>query len=244
MRTDSLELLDSQVVGCRLCPRLVEFREAVAAEAPPAHAGEPYWSRPLPGFGDPFARIVVVGLAPAAHGSNRTGRMFTGDRSGDFLFAGLHRAGLASLPTSERADDGQVLTGVRLTAPVRCVPPANRPTADERSRCGQYLARELALVQPAVVVALGGFGWEALCRTLAEQGWQVPRPWPRFAHGAEVRLVRQGLGDDGDGQAAGQELTLLGCFHPSPHNTYTGRLTPAMLDAVLARAQELGHLPG
>ncbi|NYI58523.1 uracil-DNA glycosylase [Cellulomonas soli] len=177
--------------------------------------------------------MMLVGLAPAAHGGNRTGRLFTGDPSGDFLFAALHRTGYASQPTSTAKDDGLVLTGLRMAAPVRCAPPANAPTPEERRTCGPYLARELALLEPAVVVVLGGFGWKAVLATLAEQGWDVPRPRPVFGHGAQVVLTR--TGDDGRERS----VTLLGCFHVSPHNTYTGRLTPTMLDAVLVRAREL-----
>ena len=172
--------------------------------------------------------VVRVGLAPAAAGGNRTGRMFTGDRSGDFLVAALHRTGFASQPTSVARDDGLVLTGLRMTAPVRCAPPSNAPTSAERRTCGPWLSREIELVAPRVAVVLGGFGWKALLTTLAEQGWDVPRPRPAFGHGAEVTLHR---GDE--------ELVVLGCFHVSPHNTFTGRLTPEMLDAVLERASRL-----
>lgn len=224
---DLLEL-DGSVAECRACPRLVAWREQVATEKRAAFRDQTYWGRPAPGFGDPAAGILIVGLAPAAHGANRTGRMFTGDRSGDFLFAALHAAGLANQPTSTHIDDGLRLTGVRITAPVHCAPPANRPTPDERRRCGPWLSRELELVRPRVAVVLGGFGWDALLRTLEEQGWAVPRPRPRFGHGAEVTLRR--------GEAS---LTLLGCFHVSQQNTFTGRLTPAMIGAVLARAREL-----
>ena len=172
-----------------------------------------------------------MGLAPAAHGANRTGRMFTGDRSGDFLYAGLHRAGLANQPTAVSLDDGLELTGVRVTAPVKCAPPANKPTPQERRNCAPWLARELQLVGPSVrvLITLGGFGWQALLETLGELGWQVPRPRPAFGHGAEVVLV----------SPEGREVTLLGCFHVSQQNTFTGKLTPAMLDDVLERAVEL-----
>ncbi|HEY0187955.1 MAG TPA: uracil-DNA glycosylase [Cellulomonas sp.] len=223
--------LDGALVECRACPRLVAWREEVAAVRRAAFRDQTYWGRPAPGFGDPRARILVVGLAPAAHGANRTGRMFTGDRSGDFLFAALHRAGLADRPTSTHRDDGLTLTDVRITAPVHCAPPANRPTPAERERCGPWLAREVVLVRPRVAVVLGAFGWDALLRTLAEQSWSVPRPRPRFGHGAELTLRRPG--------AEGAALTLLGCFHVSQQNTFTGRLTPAMIDAVLERARSL-----
>ncbi|RYV51619.1 uracil-DNA glycosylase [Pengzhenrongella frigida] len=225
----TIDELDRLVVDCRACPRLVAWREHVAEVKRAAFRDETYWARPAPGFGDPHAGVLVVGLAPAAHGANRTGRMFTGDRSGDFLFAALHRTGFASQPTSVRAGDGMILTGLRLTAPVRCAPPENAPTPAERRTCGPWLGRELELVAPDVVVVLGGFGWRAMLVTLAEQGWHVPRPRPAFGHGTEVRLD----GPDGRG------LTLLGCFHVSPHNTFTGRLTEAMLDAVLDRARAL-----
>ncbi|PFG43319.1 uracil-DNA glycosylase family 4 [Isoptericola jiangsuensis] len=224
--------LDSHLVACRACPRLVAWREEVGATRRRAHRDDTYWARPVPGFGDDRARIVVVGLAPAAHGANRTGRMFTGDRSGDVLFAALHRAGLANQATSVHADDGLRLTGARVTAPVRCAPPDNRPTPDERRRCAPYLDRELALLAPTVrvLVLLGGFGWQATLATLADQGWGVPRPRPRFGHGAEVVVEHP------DGRPA---LRLLGCYHVSQQNTFTGRLTPAMLDDVLARAVAL-----
>jgi uracil-DNA glycosylase family 4 len=221
--------LDALVVECRACPRLVAWREEVARVKRASFRDETYWARPAPGFGDPSARVMVVGLAPAAHGANRTGRMFTGDRSGDFLFAALHRTGFANQPASTHLGDGLALTGIRLTAPVRCAPPANAPTPAERTTCGPWLGRELELVTPDVVVVLGGFGWQALLATLQEQGWHVPRPRPRFAHGVEVVL---------DGPS-GRTLTLLGCFHVSQQNTFTGRLTPAMLDAVLERARAL-----
>ncbi len=224
--------LDSLLIKCRACPRLVAWREAVALEKRASFRDEVYWGRPVPGFGDPAARIVIVGLAPAAHGANRTGRMFTGDRSGDFLYAGLHRAGLANQPTSVSIDDGLRLTGVRVSAPVRCAPPANKPTPQERRRCAPWLARELQLLPSArVLIALGGFGWGALLSTLGDLGWQVPRPAPAFGHGAEAQLVAPD----------GRTVTLLGCFHVSQQNTFTGKLTPQMLDDVLARAVLLSH---
>ncbi|WP_282947129.1 uracil-DNA glycosylase [Cellulomonas endometrii] len=230
--------LDGAVVECRACPRLVAWREHVADVKRAAYRDQTYWARPAPGFGDPDAAVLVVGLAPAAHGANRTGRMFTGDRSGDFLFAAMHRVGMASQPTSTHLGDGLTLTGVRITAPVHCAPPDNKPLPEERHRCGPWLARELELVRPRVAVVLGAFGWDALLRTLAEQGWAVPRPRPRFAHGAEQVLERPA--PDG---AEPQRLTLLGCFHVSQQNTFTGRLTPAMLDAVLLRARDLAAGP-
>lgn len=239
---ESLAALDAHLVECRACPRLVAWREEVAHERRAAFRDQEYWGRPVPGFGDPHAEVVVVGLAPAAHGANRTGRMFTGDRSGDFLFASLHRTGFANQPTSTAADDGLELRGIRVTAPVRCAPPANKPTPDERRRCAPYLAREIELVGDGVrvAVALGAIGWQALLTTLAEQGWEVPRPRPRFEHGAEVTL-RRVLPDDGPGRHGPPTLTVLGCFHVSQQNTFTGRLTPDMLDGVLVRARELAH---
>ncbi|MET4226321.1 uracil-DNA glycosylase [Oerskovia enterophila] len=229
-RAGSIAALDEVLVGCRACPRLVAWREQVATVKRASFRDEVYWARPVPGFGDERATVLVVGLAPAAHGANRTGRMFTGDRSGDFLFAAMHRTGFANQPTSVRADDGLVLTGIRVTSPVHCAPPANKPTPLERHTCAPYLGRELELVGPRVAVVLGAFGWQALLATLDDQGWDVPRPRPRFGHGAEVRLTH----------ADGRDLTLLGCFHVSQQNTFTGRLTPEMLDAVLLRARELG----
>ena len=192
---------------------------------------EEYWGRPVPSFGDARAAVVVVGLAPAAHGGNRTGRMFTGDRSGDFLVAALYRTGFANQPESVRVGDGLELTGLRMVAPVHCAPPANAPTPAERHRCAPFLGRELELLAPTLraAVVLGGFGWRALLATLADQGWAVPRPRPVFGHGAEVTLAHPD----------GRQLTVLGSFHVSPHNTFTGRLTPAMLDAVLERARQV-----
>lgn len=221
---DTLERVAAQVVACRRCPRLVEWREARAADPPRRYRGEDYWARPLPGFGDPRARIAIVGLAPAAHGGNRTGRIFTGDRSGDWLFAELYRAGLANQPTSLSRDDGLKLRDVWVAAVVRCPPPANRPLPAERDNCLPYLARELALLpRLGTIVALGGFAWDGSLRAMAELGLQMPRPKPRFAHGAEQRLG---------------ELTLLGCYHPSQQNTFTGRLTEGMMAAIFGRAVE------
>ena len=214
---------------CRACPRLVAWREEVAVEKRRAFAGEPYWGRPVPGFGDAHPRVLVVGLAPAAHGGNRTGRVFTGDRSGDWLFGALHRAGLASQPTATDAADGLRLGGVRVVAPVRCAPPANRPTTAERDACAHWFVREVALVLPSLqaIVALGSFAWAAALGALSRNGIAVPRPRPRFGHGAELRF-------------GGNGLLLLGCYHPSQQNTFTGRLTEPMLDAVFARAVSAG----
>lgn len=228
LRRTSLAILEDEVVSCRRCPRLVAWREAVAARPRPAFAGEPYWSRPVPGFGDPGAWLLVVGLAPAAHGGNRTGRMFTGDRSGDVLFAALHRAGLASQPTSERPGDGLALRGAFVTAAVHCAPPDNRPLPGERAACAPYLAAELGLLPGVdVVLALGALAFEALCRLGARPAGGGR---PRFAHGLEVTL--EAAGPFRAGQA------LLCSYHPSQRNVFTGRLSPAMLDAVLARALE------
>jgi uracil-DNA glycosylase family 4 len=222
---DALSRLGSEIAACRACPRLNEWRAAAATDPPRRFRGQVYWARPVPGFGDPDARIVLVGLAPAAHGANRTGRMFTGDRSGDWLYAALHRAGLASQPTAVSADDGLELADAFVTAAVRCAPPQNKPTTEERDRCLPFLVRELALLERArVLVCLGGFGWAATLRALAESGHELPRPRPRFGHGAEARVG---------------PYSLLGCFHPSQQNTFTGRLTEPMLDAILARAREL-----
>ncbi len=221
--------VDAAVSVCRACPRLVAWREDVAVEKRRSFADEPYWGRPIAGWGDDRPRVLIVGLAPAAHGGNRTGRIFTGDRSGDWLFASLHRVGLAGQPTSVHAGDGQRLIGTRMVAAVRCAPPANKPIPAERDTCAPWLQAELELVLPTVraVVCLGSFGWDAALRALAEQGYDVPRPRPRFGHGASVELGG---------------LTVLGCYHPSQQNTFTGRLTEPMLDAVLGRAAQLGEL--
>ncbi|MEU6645659.1 uracil-DNA glycosylase [Saccharomonospora sp. NPDC046836] len=228
----TLAELDRAVSECRACPRLVSWREQVAQTKRASFAGETYWGRPVPGFGPADAALAVVGLAPAAHGGNRTGRMFTGDRSGDVLFQALYNVGLASQPTSVRRDDGLTLRGTRITAPVHCAPPANKPTPAERDRCSVWLATELELLRPTLraVVVLGAFGWQALLPVLAAAGWVVPRPRPRFAHGAHVVL---------DGPT---ELHLLGCYHVSQQNTFTGRLTPAMLEAVLREAKDVAGL--
>jgi len=221
-RHDVLSDLEADIVGCVRCPRLVAWREQAARDKVARFRDEPYWGRPLPGFGDPDARILIVGLAPAAHGGNRTGRVFTGDASGDFLWAALHAVGLADRPSSRRADDGLTLSGARIAAAVRCAPPANRPTVSERDRCAPYLVREIAALETVgVVVALGGFAWEAVLRGFRALGAPPPSPKPRFGHGAEVEIGN---------------WTLVGSYHPSQQNTFTGRLTRPMLEAVLARA--------
>ena len=220
----ALESLERQITGCRACPRLVAWREAVAADPPKRHRGEDYWARPLPGFGDPEARILIVGLAPAANGANRTGRIFTGDRSGDWLYAALHRAGLANQPTSVHRDDGLRLNDVWISAVVRCAPPDNKPTIGERDECLPYLGRELELLPTVrVLIALGAFGWDGALRALAASGETIARPRPRFGHGAEARVG---------------ERTLIGSYHPSQQNTFTGRLTEPMLDDVIVRARD------
>jgi uracil-DNA glycosylase family 4 len=229
-RRTALAALDRDIIGCFRCPRLVAWRELVAREKVARFRDEPYWGRPLPGFGDPDARIFILGLAPAAHGGNRTGRVFTGDASGDFLWAALHRAGLADRPSSRRADDGLTLTDVRIGAAVRCAPPANKPTIEERDNCAPYLVRDLsALDRVRVVVALGQFGWDAAIRALGKLGVSIPSPKPRFGHLAEIELRAAG------GPGA-RRWHLLGSYHPSQQNTFTGRLTAAMFDAVIERA--------
>jgi len=226
----SLPQLEARSSVCAACPRLVSWREQVAREKRASYAGETYWGRPIASWGDAEPSILIVGLAPAAHGGNRTGRIFTGDRSGDWLFASLHRVGLASQPTSTRAGDGQRLLGARMAAAVKCAPPQNLPTREERDTCAPWIEREMRLLLPGLkaVVSLGGIGWDAALRSLAAAGVPIPRPSPRFGHAVEVELP-------GD-------LTLLGCYHPSQQNTFTGRLTEPMLDAVLGRAAELGSL--
>jgi uracil-DNA glycosylase family 4 len=215
----ALEGLEERITRCRKCPRLVEWRERVAREKRAAFRDEDYWGRPVPGFGDPDARVYVLGLAPAAHGGNRTGRVFTGDRSGDWLFASLHRTGFANQPTSVSADDGLRLDGAFIAAAVRCAPPANKPLPGERDNCLPYAAGELRLLRPDVIVCLGAFAWDAACRL------HGLRPRPRFGHGAEHPIPGGPV--------------LLGSYHVSQQNTFTGKLTEPMLDAVFARAREL-----
>jgi uracil-DNA glycosylase family 4 len=231
-RAAALADLTAEVIACRRCPRLVAWRELVATEKVARFRDETYWGRPLPGFGPYDARIAVVGLAPAAHGGNRTGRIFTGDRSGDWLFAALHRAGLANQPSSVSAGDGLHLRETRVLSAVRCAPPGNRPTPDERDTCRPWMARELALLRPTlrVVVALGGFAWTALWPALRDAGVALPRR-PEFRHGVEVTLPEAGV-------------SLLACYHVSQQNTFTGKLTEGMLDNVFQRAVELARLAG
>ena len=234
-RDNELRRLAEEIGGCERCPRLVAWRELVARERRAAFATEDYWGRPVPGFGDPRARVLLLGLAPAAHGANRTGRMFTGDRSGDFLFAALARAGMANRPVSSSRDDGLALSDVWITAAVRCAPPANRPTPAERDECLPWSMSELGLLEDVrVIVCLGAFAWDAALRLTAalaptaDSGAGAPRrPRPRFGHGAEL---------------AGERYSLIGCYHPSQQNTFTGRLTETMIDAVLERARQIGRL--
>jgi uracil-DNA glycosylase len=223
-KASALANITAEVVDCRRCPRLVAWREEVAATPRSSYRGEVYWGRPIPGFGDPDARVVVIGLAPAAHGGNRTGRIFTGDRSGDWLFRSMHRAGLANQPHSVSADDGLTLHCAWVTAAVRCAPPANKPTIEERDTCAPYLVRELAVLQPAVVVVLGSFAYEAAWRTLRDLSIALPAPRPKFGHAVEVATAGP---------------TIICSFHPSQQNTFTGKLTEAMLDAVFLRARSL-----
>jgi uracil-DNA glycosylase len=226
----SLADLAARIVACRRCPRLVRHREAVAVAPPRRYRGETYWARPLPGWGDPRARVLVMGLAPAAHGGNRTGRMFTGDRSGDWLYRALHDAGFANQPTSAHRHDGLRLRDLYITAALRCAPPDNKPTPAELARCQPFLLEELRrLERVAVVVALGKIGWDAYLRARRALDAAVPRPLPRFGHGAEAAMP--------DG------IVLLGSFHPSQQNTFTGRLTRSMLDGVFARARRLAAGP-
>jgi uracil-DNA glycosylase family 4 len=221
----AIEELARTVAACTACPRLVAWRTETAADPPRRYRGERYWARPVPGFGDPAARLLIVGLAPAAHGGNRTGRMFTGDRSGDWLYGALYRAGFANQPTATGRDDGLRLDDAYITAVVRCAPPANRPTTNERDTCLPYLVTELELLERArVIVALGAFAWDGALRALAAAVEPVPRPKPRFGHGAEATVGA---------------YALVGTYHPSQQNTFTGKLTAEMLDAVFARAREL-----
>ena len=224
--------VEARVSVCAACPRLVAWREDVARDKRASFADQPYWGRPIAGWGETAPRILIVGLAPAANGGNRTGRVFTGDSSGDWLFASLHRVGLAGQPTSMHAGDGQRLVDTRMVATVRCAPPDNRPSTVERDTCAPWLHREVTLLSPGlrVVVALGGYGWDGALRALAATGYAVPRPKPKFGHGAEATLVRK---------PTGETVTLLGCYHPSQQNTFTGRLTPQMLDDVLGGAAGL-----
>jgi uracil-DNA glycosylase len=273
----SLAELAARESVCRACPRLVRWREQIAVEKRRSFIHERYWGRPVPGWGDDHPRVLLLGLAPAAHGGNRTGRVFTGDRSGDVLFASLARCGLAALPTSERADDGQRLIGARVAAAVRCAPPANKPEPSERDTCAPWLAAELALSAPdlRVIVCLGGFAWQALWSQLTAAGFTVPRPRATFGHGAEVSLPWPAPGAPASPRRAGEPgpspagrpaepvaaaavesapvgrpveparpaLVVIGCYHPSQQNTFTGKVTGPMLDAVFSRASAVADLP-
>jgi uracil-DNA glycosylase len=228
-RADSLSKIRAEVESCRYCPRLVSWRESAAIDPPRRFRGQTYWARPLPGFGDSKARLVIIGLAPAAHGGNRTGRIFTGDRSGDWLFAALHRAGYSNRAESTRRGDGLRLEDAYVTAVVRCPPPANRPSIEERDNCLPYLVRELRQLRRArVLLALGSFAWDGVLLAARQLEIETPRPKPRFGYGAEADL---------------SEYTLLGCFHPSQQNTFTGKLTEEMIDSILERARKLSRLP-
>src|SRR6476659_3731888 len=227
MPVEPLARIVRDVVRCEACPRLVAWRREAADAAPRRYAGERYGARPIPGFGDPRARLLVVGLAPAAHGGNRTGRLFTGDRSGDWLYAALHRAGYASQPQSWASGDGLQLTGIRIVAAVRCAPPDNKPSTQEKATCSAWLDRDVTLAAPRLraVLALGSIGWDAALGSARRLGWEVPRPKPRFGHGAEAVLTTP----------EGRPVRLVGSYHVSQQNTFTGKLTEAMLDAVIAR---------
>ena len=227
--SESLGELTARQSVCRACPRLVQWREEVAVTKRKSFASERYWGRPVPGWGDDAPAIAILGLAPAANGGNRTGRVFTGDRSGDFIFASLYRCGLAARPTSVSAGDGQRLIGARIAAVVRCAPPANKPTPQERDACAPWLIAELRMIAPSlrVIVCLGGFAWQALWPVLGQTGYEVPRPRPAFAHGAEAILRAEDRAD----------VLLLGCYHPSQQNTFTGRVTPDMFDAIFTKAR-------
>ncbi len=228
MPQSDFDLLQGEVTRCRRCPRLVEWRERIATEKRAAYRSDDYWGRPVPAFGDPDGSVLVVGLAPAAHGANRTGRMFTGDRSGDWLYRALHRSGFSNQPTSEKLGDGLELHGLLVTAAVRCAPPANKPTPEERDACSSWLDAELDLLPHLrVIVALGGLAYTQTLRVLCARGIPVPRPRPRFGHAVEVPLT--------------DDLTLLASYHPSQQNTFTGKLTEAMFDQVWSRARTLAE---
>ncbi|HJR40307.1 MAG TPA: uracil-DNA glycosylase [Nocardioidaceae bacterium] len=229
---DDVDELCGAMSVCRACPRLVRWREDVAEVKRASFADQPYWGRPIAGWGDDDPGVLIIGLAPAANGGNRTGRIFTGDRSGDWLFASLHRVGLAVQERSDHAGDGQRLVGARMVATVRCAPPDNKPTVEERDTCAPWLLKEVSLVEESVhaVVCLGLYGWDATLRTFRALKYDVPRPKPKFGHGAEAVLT----------SPAGRKVTVVASYHPSQQNTFTGKLTEPMLDAVLARAARLG----
>lgn len=226
----SIAALDKAIIACTLCPRLVEWRQDVAIEKRAAYSDQEYWGKPVTGFGDPKAEIVIVGLAPGAHGANRTGRIFTGDSSGDFLFPALHRAGLAKLPTSESSHDGQELYRTRILCAVRCAPPNNKPTTEEKSTCAPFMANEIELLLPTVrvFVALGNFAWTGLITQFISMGFEVQSPKPKFGHGATFTVRSK----------EGQELKVIGSYHPSQQNTFTKKLTPMMLDGIFKMANQ------
>lgn len=225
LTASEVDQIQADVVNCRACPRLVKWREKIALEKRRAFQHDIYWGKAVPGFGDESAQILIVGLAPGAHGANRTGRMFTGDRSGDWLYGALHRAGLANQPNSDRIDDGLLLNNVYISAAVHCAPPDNKPTPAERDRCSPFLARELkALTEVKVIIALGNFAYESLWRQLSSQNLLLPKPRPKFSHGLEILLPK---------------IILLGSYHPSQQNTFTGRLTEPMFDEIFSRALDL-----
>ncbi|WP_144827450.1 uracil-DNA glycosylase [Kocuria rhizophila] len=228
---EDVDQLNAMASVCRACERLVQWREDVAQAKRASFAGEPYWGRPVPSYGDPRARVAVIGLAPAANGGNRTGRMFTGDRAGDWIYAALHRAGFAEHETVSTAGDGQALHGVRMVAPVRCAPPANKPTPDEKAACGGWFDREIALLtELRGILALGGIAWQTVLAAAVRMGWEVPRPRPKFGHGVVVPLRTPD----------GRDVRLVGCYHVSQRNTFTGLLTEQMLDDTLALAASAG----
>lgn len=229
-RYKSIAALDKAIIACTLCPRLVEWREEVAVVKRAAYAEQSYWGKPVTGFGDPQAEIVIVGLAPGAHGANRTGRIFTGDSSGDFLFPALHRAGLAKLPTSGSRDDGQELYRTRILCAVRCAPPGNKPTNEEKAACAPFMANEIELLIPTakVFVALGNFAWTGLIAQLLSMNFDLPAPRPKFGHGALFTTRTQ----------KGKEVQVIGSYHPSQQNTFTKKLTPAMLDEIFQMANQ------
>lgn len=228
MKSKSLKQLDLAITKCRLCPRLVEWREEVAVTKRKAYENEKYWGKPVPGFGPDNAELLILGLAPGAHGANRTGRVFTGDSSGDWLYRALHKAGLAKLPTSENKTDGQELYKTRILCAVRCAPPDNKPSNVERDNCAPYFRNELELLEPTAksILVLGNFAWTALFAQLGQMGYSIPSPRPKFGHGIAVRLKRSN----------GKALTIVGSYHPSQQNTFTGKLTEKMLDSVVKKA--------
>ena len=230
----SIQALDKAIVHCTLCPRLVQWREEVAVVKRKSYADEDYWGKPVPGFGDPHASIVIVGLAPGAHGANRTGRIFTGDSSGDFLYASLYRNGLAKIPTSDSRDDGQELYQTRILCAVRCAPPDNKPTIEEKAVCAPFMAAEINLLLPTVktFVALGNFAWTGLLSQLGAIGFDIPSPKPKFGHGVSFEVIST------RGKDQGKRVRVLGSYHPSQQNTFTGKLTPAMLDGIFKLAKK------